>query len=65
MRNAGSADHWFPAAGQHPDEAPTAYGIEVPYFADLELKALDSHPETVLRLDKIKGVWTDLPDEDE
>ncbi|MBY5667405.1 hypothetical protein HFO43_02280 [Rhizobium leguminosarum] len=49
--------------GEEAFERMTAYGIEVPYFADLELKALNSDSGTVLGLDQ--SVWTDLPDEDD
>ncbi|TAX05594.1 hypothetical protein ELH97_25120 (plasmid) [Rhizobium leguminosarum] len=60
-----SASRRLGITGEEAFERMTAYGIEVPYFADLELKALNSDSGTVLGLDEIKGVWTDLPDEDD
>jgi len=51
--------------GEEAIERMKAYGIEVPYSADLELKALNSGSGTVLGLNQIQGVWTELPDEDE
>ncbi len=43
----------------------TAYGIERPYFADLELKALSTVPGKDQALDKVRGIWTDPADEDD
>ncbi|MBY5370553.1 hypothetical protein [Rhizobium leguminosarum] len=51
--------------GEEAIERMKAYGIEVPYSADLELKALNSGSGTVLGLNQIQGVRTELPDEDE
>ncbi|NKL23695.1 hypothetical protein [Rhizobium leguminosarum] len=52
-------------SGHEAIERAKAYGIELPYFADLELKALETDTGKVVALDKDKGIWTDLPDEDE
>ncbi|MDM9627386.1 hypothetical protein QTL95_15870 [Rhizobium sp. S152] len=52
-------------SGREVIERAKAYGIELPYFADLELKALDGKPGTVFAFDKTRGIWTDMADEDD
>lgn len=51
--------------GQGAVERAKAYGIELPYFADRELTALDVEPSTVIGLDRKTGQWVELEDEDE
>lgn len=41
-----------------------AYGLEVPYLAERELKALGVNPGMLRILDEENGVWIDVPDED-
>ncbi|MGO4353798.1 hypothetical protein AB4Z25_17950 [Rhizobium sp. RAF36] len=42
-----------------------AYGIEVPYLADLELKALNRDPKTLLMADEIRAILTDSAGEED
>lgn len=43
----------------------TAYGIELPYYSDQELKDWVARPSKIIGLDKATGGWRELPDEDE
>jgi hypothetical protein len=52
-------------SGNQAVERATAYGIELPYNAYQELKALIARPGTIFGLDKATGSWRELPDEDE
>jgi hypothetical protein len=51
-------------SGSQAVERATAYGIELPYYADQELKAWVARPSTIVVLDKATGGWRELPDED-
>ncbi|WP_313200631.1 hypothetical protein [Rhizobium sp.] len=51
--------------GRQAMERAKAYGIELPYYADQELRALDAKPSPVLGLDKATVEWRELRDEDE
>ncbi|UWU12767.1 hypothetical protein N2599_11310 [Rhizobium sullae] len=52
-------------SGQDALDRATAYGIELPYLADRELKSLGSAQSTVLGLDRASGKWVELRDEDD
>lgn len=52
-------------SGNQAVERATAYGIELPFYADHELTALIAGPGTIFGLDKATGSWRELPDEDE
>ncbi|EJC80659.1 hypothetical protein Rleg4DRAFT_2294 [Rhizobium leguminosarum bv. trifolii WSM2297] len=53
-------------SGQEAVERAITYGIELPYFADRELEALNStSSSTVIGFDKSTRTWAELPDEDE